>query len=76
MTSKINIDFLNDRVELNNDVRQTRHTKFLKEIQHKTDYGKNEPINKAIITFNKNSMYFNNNITKPTFKTRILDNIT
>lgn len=44
---KINITFFNERVLLNNDVRQTRHTNFLKVTHHRTDYGKNEPINRA-----------------------------
>lgn len=72
----INIRFFNERVVLNNDVRQTRHTNFLKEIQHRTDYGKNEPINRAVITFNINSKHFENNMTKINFKNKIFDKIT
>ena len=68
-----NIDdpYLCGRVIRNDEVRQTRHTKFLKEVKHRTEYGKNEPINRGIITFNKYADCHNDNITKQTFKNKI-----
>lgn len=68
----INIKYFNDRVLPNNDVRQTRHTKFLKEIQHRTDYGKNEPINRGIVLFNNYFDCFNSEYSKLTYKKNII----
>lgn len=71
----VNIKFLNDHVLLNNDVRPTRHSKLLKQITHRTDYGKNEPINRGVSLFNKHSSNFNNTICKFSFKNKIINEI-
>lgn len=71
LTGRVNVDYLSERIKLNNDVRQTRHTGMLKTYQHRTDYAKNEPINRCCLTFNKHSQYFNPDISKSTFKNRI-----
>ncbi|XP_055387126.1 uncharacterized protein CG43867-like [Condylostylus longicornis] len=47
VTDVINVEFIKRKIIINNDVRPTRHTKFLKEQTHRTEYDKNEPINRC-----------------------------
>lgn len=70
----ITVPYLTNKIIRNDDVRQTRNTRFIKESNHRTDYGKFEPINRCIISFNNLIHCYDNDITKNTFKSRINKN--
>jgi hypothetical protein len=57
-----------------NDNRQTRYSKYLKETNHTSDYGINNPLNRGIRIFNSRIDCYdkNNIISVDTFKIRLL----
>lgn len=52
--------------------RRCRNTKYLREDQHRTDYGKFEPINKGVLRFNKVSAIFFRGFSRCGFKKAVL----
>lgn len=68
LSKNIDVPYISERINFNNDRRQTRHTPLLKITSHRTDYAKYEPINKCCMTFNKFSTHFSPSITKIKFK--------
>lgn len=52
LMGRIKSDRLRSKIEINNN-RRGRHSRYLVERFHRTDYGRNEPMNKSIRVFNK-----------------------
>jgi hypothetical protein len=68
LNSNINIDAVNERIKISNNVRETRHSKYLIEKTFRTDYAKNNPANRLCALFNRyQHLYFSTN-SKNTYK--------
>jgi hypothetical protein len=69
---RINSTALSDNVK-KYDNRQTRYSKYLKETNHTSDYGINNPLNRGIRIFNSRIDCYdkNNIISVDTFKIRL-----
>lgn len=71
----INVPKINDKIELNNEVRRTRHTGLLKTGFFTSEWARNGVLNRSCIIFNKYSKYYDELIAKDTFKLRIKKNL-
>jgi len=52
LMKKIDVEFISDKIVINEPERITRNPRFLVEAFHRTDYGQLEPLNRCCITFN------------------------
>ena len=68
MRDNITVPFIRENIVLNNAVRQTRHTEFLKINQFGSLWANNT---RCSSKFNRSSKFYDNDITKETFKHRI-----
>lgn len=71
LTNIINVVFINNNIVRNDEVRQTRHTRFLVENYHRTEYANNEPINRCCRIFNEHSHIFSATASKNVFKSNL-----
>lgn len=71
LTSKVVVPSIMNKIRLNNDVRQTRHTSLLKVYPHSKEYARNEPFNRCCIIFNSHSSLFSPQISKASFKFKL-----
>lgn len=71
---KGNIDspFLCSKISTNTNVHNLRHRKFLKESNSRTNYAANEPFNRCSKTFNEHFDLFSSDISRDSFKKRIM----
>jgi len=74
ITGKINLDYISNKICINNPIRFTRNPRFLVEYNHRTNYGIDEPINRCCRTFNSFSHLYSPGISKNTFRNLILHN--
>jgi len=58
LSGRISVEYIANKIVINEPERSTRNPKFLKETHHRTDYGQNEPFNKCCVSFNKFSQYY------------------
>jgi len=75
LSENINVEFISNRITLNQPIRTTRHTNFLVQYNHRTYYALNEPINRCSMTFNSFSHLYHQGISKNSFKSLILQNM-
>jgi hypothetical protein len=73
LRNKINCPTLSNKLILNTNTKNLRNTLFLSEIMTKDSIIFNDTINLAIRNFNKYQKLYNNNISRETFKNKILD---
>ena len=71
LRDNITVPFIRENIVLNNAVRQTRHTEFLKINQFGSLWANNTVFNRCSSKFNQFSKFYDSDITKETFKLRI-----
>ena len=75
LTANINCPNLVQSLTLNPFPRTLRHPRLLLSFSYKSRYTQNEPINRCIATFNKFSSLYDPDITRDSFKTKIINYI-
>jgi len=67
LSRKIDVEFINNKIVIHEPERTIRNPRFLKEVLHRTDYGKHEPMNRCCVTFNLFSHLYNPGDSKKHF---------
>lgn len=71
--NNINSNYLCSKISVNPNIRNLRHTPYLKVYHHSSLYCQNEPFNRCSKIFNKFYKFFDNSINRDTFKKRVLN---
>jgi hypothetical protein len=71
LNNNIDIDAIKDKIRINDNVRSTRHRKYLVETTYRTDYAKNNPANRLCILFNQYQDFYSSTISKNTYKSKL-----
>ena len=72
LMGRITCKQLRDRVVIN-DNRQGRWSKYLREEYHRTEYGRQEPLNRCVILFNSVATIFKSGLSRNAFRRAVLD---
>lgn len=75
LRNNIDCSVLGNRISINENRRDLRHTRFLTEYFSRNNYTFNDTTNRAIRNFNKLSHFYNDTISRDSFKNKIIDEL-
>ena len=72
LKNNIDCNVLCDKIIINENRRDLRHTRFLTEHFSRNNYTFNDTTNRSIRNFNKFSNFYDDSISRSTFKSRVI----